>query len=138
MSEPPRLLLHPLLNTLDLFAIQLQSYIDQLDNSYELARLDLIGLLPSVAQLRTETQEAIERHSLSGPVGSTSKIRLSARERQVLALVVIGLPNKAIAAQLGCTPRTIQHHLHNLFRKTGSRSRTALAALALLHDWIAS
>jgi len=52
---------------------------------------------------------------------------LSERERQVALLVVEGLSNKRIAAELGVTERTVKAHLTSAFRKTGIRDRTALA-----------
>ena len=49
------------------------------------------------------------------------------READVLRLVIDGLPNKEIAAALRLSPRTVEKHIENLLRKTGTRSRTELA-----------
>jgi DNA-binding CsgD family transcriptional regulator len=49
------------------------------------------------------------------------------READVLRLVIAGLANKAIAAALRLSPRTVEKHVENLLRKTGARSRTELA-----------
>jgi DNA-binding NarL/FixJ family response regulator len=56
---------------------------------------------------------------------------LTARERQVLALITEGLINKEIAAQLAISVRTVEAHRDNLARKLGVRSAAALTRLAV-------
>jgi DNA-binding NarL/FixJ family response regulator len=53
---------------------------------------------------------------------------LTARERQVALLVMSGLRNKSIAGELQLCEGTVKIHLHNIFRKLGVTSRTALLA----------
>lgn len=55
---------------------------------------------------------------------------VTAREHEVLRLVVEGLSNKEIAADLRVSPRTVEKHVESLLRKTGTRSRTQLAVQA--------
>lgn len=55
---------------------------------------------------------------------------LSAREREVLRLLAGGSRNQEIAAALGISGNTVKFHVSNLLRKTGTRSRAELAALA--------
>ena len=55
---------------------------------------------------------------------------LTAREAEVLALVASGQTNKAIAATLHLSERTIARHLSNIFTKVGVTSRTAAAGFA--------
>jgi len=62
---------------------------------------------------------------------------LSTREREVLALVAEGLSNKAIAARLFVTDRTVEAHMAAVFSKLGldespDAHRRVLAVLALL------
>jgi DNA-binding NarL/FixJ family response regulator len=57
--------------------------------------------------------------------------RLTAREQEVVGLVALGRSNKAIARQLGISPRTVEGHLNHVFEKVGSTSRTELVHYAL-------
>lgn len=54
---------------------------------------------------------------------------LSARELQVAAAVAGGLSNKAVAAALRISVRTVENHMRSMFAKLGVDSRTQLAAL---------
>ncbi len=56
---------------------------------------------------------------------------LTWRERQVVDLVAEGLANKAIAARLDISTRTVEGHLNHVFVKLAIVSRTELVRLAL-------
>jgi FixJ family two-component response regulator len=56
--------------------------------------------------------------------------RLTARERDVFALVVAGRMNKEIAAQLGTAEQTIKQHRGRVMHKLGARSVADLVRLA--------
>jgi non-specific serine/threonine protein kinase len=56
---------------------------------------------------------------------------LTARERQVLALVAQGASNRAIADALVIAERTAEIHVSNILSKLGVTSRTQAAAYAL-------
>ncbi len=49
------------------------------------------------------------------------------RESEVWGLLAEGLTNREIATRLSVSPRTIEKHVENLLRKTGTRTRTQLA-----------
>lgn len=53
---------------------------------------------------------------------------LTAREREVRALVEQGMPDKQIAATLHISVKTVEKHVGALLRKTGAANRTVLAA----------
>ena len=52
--------------------------------------------------------------------------QLSAREREVLGLIVEGLTNKEIGKALALSPRTVESHRANLFGKLGAESLAQL------------
>ena len=62
------------------------------------------------------------------PVGA-----LSAREREVLVLLVEGLPNKLIARRLEISEKTVKSHLTRIFRELGVTDRTQAALWAERH-----
>jgi NarL family two-component system response regulator LiaR len=58
---------------------------------------------------------------------------LSAREKEVLALLVEGLSNDEIAERLVISPGTVRHHVSACITKLGASNRTQAAALAVEH-----
>ena len=58
---------------------------------------------------------------------------LTARELEVLRLVATGRTNRAIAAELVLSERTVDRHVSNIFAKLGVGTRTAAAAYAFEH-----
>jgi DNA-binding NarL/FixJ family response regulator len=58
---------------------------------------------------------------------------LSARELEVVHLVAEGLPNKAIAAHLHLSVRTVESHVRHVLTKAGLNNRTQLATWAREH-----
>jgi DNA-binding NarL/FixJ family response regulator len=55
---------------------------------------------------------------------------LTPRELQVLRMVAAGETNKAIAAELVLSERTVDRHVSNIFAKLGASSRAAATAYA--------
>lgn len=82
-----------------------------------------LGALPSVAEL-----DGLQRQAGGSP--------LSAREIEVLRLVAAGLTNKAIAARLYLSDKTVARHLSNIFAKLELPSRAAATAYAYQHRLI--
>jgi two-component system nitrate/nitrite response regulator NarL len=85
------------------------------------AATGLIVLDPTVAGAT-----GVHAHARS----SESTETLTAREREVLLLVAEGLPNKAIARELGISEHTAKFHVGSLLGKLGAASRTEAVTLA--------
>lgn len=71
-------------------------------------------------------------------MGATQKpaAGLTQRELEVLALVARGLTNRAIAAELFISEKTVARHLSNMFTKLGLASRSAATAYAYQHGLV--
>jgi len=69
--------------------------------------------------------------AMGGGIGSTEPDRLTEREVEVLRLVVAGLRNKEIGADLGISENTTKFHLRNILEKLHASSRTEVAARAV-------
>jgi DNA-binding NarL/FixJ family response regulator len=57
---------------------------------------------------------------------------LSPREREVLALITLGLGNAEIAARLSISEKTVRNHVSNIFDKLGVWTRAQ--AMVFAHD----
>ena len=62
--------------------------------------------------------------------------RPTARELEVVRLVVDGCSNDEIGAALGIGARTVETHLRRLFERFAIASRTELATRALREGWL--
>lgn len=85
-----------------------------------------LGALPDLARLAGLEEGA------AAPAGG-----LTAREIEVLRLVSAGKTNRAVAAELVISDKTVARHLSNIFDKLGVSSRAAATAYAYEHDLIA-
>jgi two-component system CheB/CheR fusion protein len=56
---------------------------------------------------------------------------LTARQREIMDMVLAGHPSKNIAADLGISQRTVENHRAAIMHKTGAKSLPALARLAM-------
>jgi len=61
---------------------------------------------------------------------------LSPREREVVALVAVGMSNREIAERLVISEHTVHRHVTSILRKLGLRSRAAAASLAARHGLV--
>ena len=64
------------------------------------------------------------------PLGRPDAEELTGREREIAALVALGLPNRDIAARLFISRRTVDAHINHIFAKLGLSSRVQLAIWA--------
>jgi non-specific serine/threonine protein kinase len=74
----------------------------------------------------------------AGVACPTSPLDLSARERDVVVLVAVGLTNRQIAERLVVGNRTVDSHVRSALRKLGFRSRFQLADWAVEHGLAAA
>ena len=61
---------------------------------------------------------------------------LTAREREVLVLLIQGLSNDEIGERLALTHSTVKFHVSNILSKLGASSRAQAVALALQHKLV--
>ncbi|HZS32006.1 MAG TPA: response regulator transcription factor, partial [Methylomirabilota bacterium] len=87
------------------------------------AAFERLGARPELARL-----DALERTDAGAPSRRTG--RLTAREGEVLRLVAAGQTNRAIAARLGVSERTVDRHVSNILDKLDVPSRAAAIAQA--------
>jgi DNA-binding CsgD family transcriptional regulator len=67
------------------------------------------------------------------PTKSPAVEELSPREREVLALAVLGDSNAVIATRLSLSRRTVENHLARVYRKLNVRNRAQLTRVAIDH-----
>lgn len=63
----------------------------------------------------------------------TTLSNLTPRELEILELVVAGYTNKAIAAEIFISEKTVEFHLDNIYTKVGVRTRLMAGVWALQH-----
>jgi HD-GYP domain-containing protein (c-di-GMP phosphodiesterase class II) len=88
------------------------------------------GRLPHEAVQAVLTAAGQPRRPVPRPAG------LSERECEVLGLIARGMATKQVARQLGISPKTCDHHIQRLYRKTGLSTRAAATLFALEHGLI--
>jgi two-component system nitrate/nitrite response regulator NarL len=69
--------------------------------------------------------------SASGTGKGRERSPLSAREREIVALVAQGYKNKEMAEKMFISEQTVKNHLHNIFDKLGVSDRLELALYAI-------
>ncbi|MCI0438193.1 MAG: helix-turn-helix transcriptional regulator [Chloroflexi bacterium] len=57
------------------------------------------------------------------------------REREVAALVALGMSNGAIAVRLGISEETVRRHVSNIMLKLDVRSRVLIGIIAHDEGW---
>jgi len=100
---------------------------DTADMELDAAReaFEQLGATPAVAGL-----DALRAKPEATPGG------LTAREVEVLRLVAAGKSNKAIAAELVLSEKTVARHISNIFTKLSLSSRAAATAYAYEHGLV--
>ncbi len=97
------------------------------------------GQLVERVHAALDTAERDRRAAALGARFRAGMAALTGREREILALAIIGTSNKAIAEQLDISPRTVEVHRSRVVLKLGVKSLVELHTLAeslgvTLHD----
>jgi DNA-binding NarL/FixJ family response regulator len=105
---------------------QMQEAVHQVAAGQVYVSPGLAGLLESVQT---------ERRRYAADTGNPFD-RLSARERQVLKMMIEGYSTRAIAETLKLSVKTVEKHRTNLAAKLQARDTATLVRLAFKHRWI--
>lgn len=109
----------------------------ELEAPYEAARVRvLLGVARGVFEQLGAGPDLAWVDSLTRRAPSIDAHGLTPRELQVLRLVAAGKTNKAIAAELFLSERTVDRHVSNIFTKLGVSSRAAATAYAYEHQLV--
>jgi len=73
----------------------------------------------------------LEKPRFSSAATTADTAQLSAREREVVALVALGLETPEIAKELYISEHTVRTHVRNAMARLGARTRAHLVAIAL-------
>lgn len=127
-------LLHPLQLPFEAGTVQLLLARAEAPSARELAVEDTRAALATFdrlgARLQADAAAALLRSLGARPRrGVPSAELLTAREREVLDLVALGLSNPEIAARLFISRKTAAHHVSSVLAKIGVRSRTEAVAM---------
>jgi DNA-binding NarL/FixJ family response regulator len=102
-------------------------------------RLGAAGFVLKTAPVR-ELVAAIERAAAGGLAFGVRPRqgldRLSARELEVVRLVIDGRSNDEIGTALGIGSKTVETHLRRMFERFSISSRTELATRAMREGWL--
>lgn len=85
------------------------------------------------ALMRINDGEKVDGDQLAED-GDTEDQALTHREREVLALIALGMTNGEIGRELFVSTDTVKTHVRRLYRKLGVRNRTEAAILAREHQ----
>lgn len=105
--------------------------------SYRSLTENLLQALYALHAMRFSAQLLLQREERSEPAaplptetdavgGYGQSISLSAREQDVLSLLLQGKNNREISAELGISQGTVKAHTHNIFQKSGTENREGL------------
>lgn len=106
--------------------------------SYRSVTENFLQALYALHAIRFSAQRLLQKEERSEPTtvpppaapdtvgGYGQSISLSAREQDVLALLLQGKNNREISAQLGISQGTVKAHTHNIFQKSGTENREGL------------
>lgn len=113
-------------------------------DALELVRLGVAGIvhkhhtpdalhrsITEVASGAVHIEQRYLQNLIESATGRPGRPRFTAREREVVRLLLEGLSNKEIGATIGTSESAVKATLQQLFAKTGVRTRSQLVRIAL-------
>ncbi len=92
-----------------------------------------VELCEAIATVRSGQRYRSAKLGRRGSAAPRSEDPLTPREREVLRGIASGLTNKAVAAELGISHRTVETHRENVMRKLGIATVPGLTRYAIDH-----
>lgn len=89
---------------------------------------DPAALLDSMREALQRAAATQERKAQIAEI-EVRRLTLTPRETEILGLLIEAYPNKVIAAKLGASIRTVEHHRARILEKMGARSLSQLIRL---------
>jgi DNA-binding NarL/FixJ family response regulator len=124
-------------NILKAIASGAKGYIDEAADPTEFAQAFRVVSDGSVWAPRRVLSLFIERVTNSpGRIFPAGRVCFTAREKEVLEMLVAGRSNREIGAPLGITERTVKAHVAKLMRKVGVQNRIALSVHAITNSLV--
>lgn len=101
--------------------------------------MEIIQAVRDVHEGKSALQQVIAEkiiHLVTQQKNESPVEALTEREMEVIIALAKGLTNKAIAAQLGISDRTVQGHIAHIFNKMGVSNRTEAVMRAVALGWV--
>jgi two-component system response regulator FixJ len=98
---------------------------DFIEKPFDEARL-LASIQNALNKMQQPEIDAVELEKLQSRFNT-----LSARQRQVMELAVVGLSNKEIGSQLKISPKTVENHRAWVMERIGARNIAELVRIAM-------
>jgi len=120
---------------------------DQVEGALKAGAISYLLKTVTAEELATAIRGAVSGQSRLSPEAAQVLIQtikepkletydLTDREKEILALMVEGLPNNEIADRLVVSASTVKFHVSNILSKLEVTSRTEAVALALKHNLV--
>jgi DNA-binding NarL/FixJ family response regulator len=117
-------------------ALGAKGYVSEAASSAELIKAIRIVHQGLIWASRSVLAAFIGR-AASLPDARCRRTGITARQKEVLKMLVAGRSNREIAAPLGIEERTVKAHVAHLMRRLGAKNRIALSVHAVTHAIVA-
>jgi DNA-binding NarL/FixJ family response regulator len=93
----------------------------------------IVEIRGSAINIDVAARESEKARQRSAPRDERRALRLTRREREILALLMEGCSNKDIASRLGVSRQTVKNQLSTMYQKAHVSSRLELVLFAQRH-----